>query len=72
MNKQTLTREMKEFVGGGVLINKSEIARCFRRDRKGIPRLVAGLEPVPDRKRVHMYYIADVAECILKEGEKEK
>ena len=67
MDKQTLTRDMKSFVGGAGFINKSQLAKYMKKSRCAIPALIDGLDKVPDGKS-DRYFIPDVAERILEKA----
>ena len=64
MDKQTLTRDMKTFVGGAGFINKSQLARYLKQSHHAIPQLVEGLDRMPGTKS-DRYFIPDVVDRIL-------
>jgi len=64
ITKQSLTRDIKAFVGGGGLINQTQIAKYIGRSRGAVPELVEGLDVFPTKK-AKRYFIDDVAARIL-------
>ena len=67
MNKQELIRDIRDIVGGGGVITKTQLARYLRKsrnDKEELNRIVAGLSYIPDG-RGNKYFIADVAGRIL-------
>ena len=67
MDKQSLIRDMKSFVGGAGFINKSQLAKYMKQSHHAIPALVEGLDRVPGEK-ADRYFIPDVAERILEKA----
>lgn len=67
MDKQTLTRDIKSFVGGGGFINKSQLAKYMKQSHHAIPSLIEGLDRIPGTKS-DRYFIPDVAERILEKA----
>jgi len=67
VDKQTLIRDIKSFVGGAGFINKSQLAKYMKQSHHAIPSLVEGLDRVPGTKS-DRYFIPDVAERILEKA----
>jgi len=64
MNKQTLTQDLKAFVGGAAFINQTQLARYLRRSRGFVPDLVYGLDYLQTGKE-KKYFIPDIAERLM-------
>lgn len=64
MDKQTVIKDMKAFVGGSSFITAPAIARYFHKDVKWGYRFVNGLEKLPAEKGT-LYFIPDVAAKLM-------
>ena len=64
MDKQTLIRDIKQYVGGGGFINTSQLAKYNRCSRDRIPELVEGLDVIKTG-RERKYFIPDIAAKLL-------
>lgn len=70
MNKRELTQDIRDCIGGGGLITRTQLAKYLKKSRNindGVDELkpyLEGLSYVPDG-RGKKYFIADVAEKIL-------
>lgn len=64
MDKQTLVRDLKSYVGGAAFINQSQLAKYLRRSREAIPDLLQGLDYL-QTGREKKYFIPDIASRIL-------
>lgn len=65
MDKQTIERDMKKFVGGGSFITATKLARFLQKRDTFAYSLVNGLEKIPAEKKGTIYYIPDVAQRIM-------
>ena len=65
MDKQTVTREMKSFVGGGSFITVTKLAKFMGKEKEFAYRLVSGLEKIPGEVKGTKYFIPDVAQRIM-------
>ena len=68
MDKQTLVRDMKTFVGGGAFITPTQIAKYMRLSPSRMPELLEALEYIKTG-RGRQYFIPDVVARILYEAE---
>ncbi len=64
MDKQTITRDMKTFVGGGAFITPTQIAKYMRLSPSRMPELLRDLEHIKTKK-ARQYFIPDVAGRIM-------
>ena len=64
MDKQTLSRDMKTFVGGGAFITQTQTAKYMRLSPGRMPDLLRGLEFFKTGK-ARQYFIPDVAGRII-------
>ena len=64
MDKQTLTRDMKAFVGGGSFITPTQTAKYMRLSPGRMPDMLTGLEFFKTKK-ARQYFIPDVAGRII-------
>lgn len=65
MDKQTIERDMKKFVGGGSFITATKLARFLHKRDTFAYSLLNGLDKVPGITRGTKYYIPDVAQRIM-------
>lgn len=63
MDRQTLIRDMKSYVGGGAFITSTQIARYVRVSTDRMPEMLKGLE-FYRTGRAKQYFIPDVASRI--------
>lgn len=68
MDKQTLTRDMKSFVGGGAFITPTQTAKYMRLSPGRMPELLQDLEFVKTGK-AKQYFIPDVAGRIFEKSQ---
>ncbi|MEL7655887.1 MAG: hypothetical protein AAGU75_08265 [Bacillota bacterium] len=68
MDKQSLTRDMKTFVGGGAFITPTQTAKYMRLSPGRMPELLQNLEFVKTGK-AKQYFIPDVAGRIIEQSQ---
>ena len=68
MDKQTLTRDMKTYVGGGAFITMTQTARYMRLSVDRMPDMFQGLEFIKTGK-AKQYFIPDVAGRIVERSQ---
>ncbi|MDF2656367.1 MAG: hypothetical protein K0R19_2841 [Bacillota bacterium] len=68
MDKQSLTRDMKAFVGGGAFITPTQTAKYMRLSPGRMPEFLQGLEFIKTGK-AKQYHILDVAGRIVEKSQ---
>lgn len=64
MDKQTMVRDMKSYVGGGAFITSTQVARYMRLSTDRMPDMLKDLEFLRTG-RAKQYFIPDVAGRIM-------
>lgn len=68
MDKQTLIRDMKSFVGGGAFITPTQTAKYMRLSPGRMPELLQSLDFIKTGK-ARQYFIPDVAGRIIENSQ---
>lgn len=65
MEKQTMVRDMKAFVGGSSFITATRLAKFLGKEKEYAYRLVKDLDYIPGEIKGTKYFIPDVVQRIM-------